>query len=861
MSEEKLKELILAKMEAEDLDYKEYLYLDSQKAVLELCEDIMAMANSHGGYVVFGVDNSYKPQGLPSSFHVDEARIQQIIFNYMKPVAEVTYAEKSLKVDSAQEKFAFLHVKQSDEVIVAFKDGTWIDKTSRKTSCVFRSGDIYVRKGSRSVRADSDSVRLLLQRMGERAGKASAKTALSAQEMEELQIQPRHNLQRPDYKQFIGREEYVEDILGKLDQRFFVISIDGIGGVGKTALALEIAYRCLQQRRFHAIVWVSAKRKKLVLTGIEDIVPSLTSYETLLNTVLEVLGFGASTIESLDEKEKQVGRLLRTVKCLIVVDNLETVEDERIFDFLKNLPEPSKALITSRKRLGEVERVVALKEMSFEEAGKLVQMDARDKQVSSLLSAPIESMKNIYEVTSGIPLAIRWVVGWISVGHEISWVCDKVKKKDSPVLDFCFKEIYETLLCPSARTVLCLMPIFDHNPAREELEVTASIPYEKFEEGIAQLLRLSLINSDIRSTPIGTKTFYGILPLTLSFAQAKLSENRGLEVEARKRLAVYFQREQKQREALEQYGYALERIGATTEKGKLAALQAQLAFAAYQRGNYPESVKLFKGAVEADPNLSYTYQLWAMIERQEGNIGKADELFGEASRLNPTNPIIWRSWAMMKKELKDLDQSERILKTGLEYLRNDKATMHSLAVIKSIKKEYNEADRLFEMVYTPSPHTFDEKKNNMYVFAARAENLRKWGESEERKDLLDSSKKKYMLGLGLVYEGLHFDSTDWNLIKNRIRLFASLARVESKMGSFDVAEEFYRQAIFFSPKNPTQREHNSSVYYSRALNFIKMGKIDDALRMCEESIAQAYNSKALETKQQLLKKSQALSMR
>lgn len=856
MSEEKLTELLTAGYEAEDLDYKLWIDINSKKSMLGLCIDIMAMANTQGGYIVIGVNDNFEPQGLPSDFHIDQAQIQQIISNYMKPVAEITYAEKNLKIDDSRKKFAFIYVNPSKDIVVACKDGHYNVKPN-KTTYAFRSGDIFVRKGTSSQRADSDSIRLLIEKRIKKESPAPRSTKISEQEIIELQLEQKHNLQRPDYKQFIGREEYVEDILEKLRQRFFVISIDGIGGVGKTALALEIAYRCLQSKLFDAIIWVSAKKKRLILTGIDDIVPSLTSYENLINSILEVLGFSTSINKPLPEKEKKVDKLLRTAKCLIIVDNLEAVEDERIFEFLKNLPEPSKALITSRKRLGEVERVVRLKEMSFEEAKKLMLMDARDKRVDSLLDADEETLRDIYNVTGGIPLAIRWVIGWISLGHSISWVCEKVKKSDSPVLDFCFKEIYEKVLSQDARKILCIMPIFGYNPSKEELKAAVALPYDKFEEAIAQLVMLSLINRDIKIDNQGiSRTYYNILPLTLSFAQSKLSEKRGLEVEARKRLARYLQRQQKQREALEQYGYALERIGATTEKGKLAALQSQLAFAAYQRGNYAEAVKLFKQALKVDPNLAYTYQLWAMVERQEGNIGKAEELFREASRLNPANPIIWRSWAMMKKELGNLEESQKILRQGLQHRPDDKATIHSLAVIQSIKGRFEEADRLFQKAYTERPKKFGDKRNNMYVYAARAENLRKWGESEERKKLFRSAREKYMKGLVLISKGLYFNPTEWNLIKNRIRLYRSLARVESKMGNFSKAEELFKKAIYYSPKNLGQRKHNSAVYYSRALNFTKMNKINEAIRMCNESNRQAHNEKALQLKYQLISKLQ-----
>jgi tetratricopeptide (TPR) repeat protein len=396
------------------------------------------------------------------------------------------------------------------------------------------------------------------------------------------------------------------------------------------------------------------------------------------------------------------------------------------------------------------------------------------------------------------------------------------------------------------------MPIFDHNPSKDDLRAASDLPVDKFEEGVSQLLTLSLINEESRINDQGVNEIkYEILPLTLSFAQYKLSEDRGFEVEARKRLGKYLERQEKQKEALEQYGYALERIGATTEKGKLAALQAQLAFAAYQRGNYPEAVKLFKQSIDVDSRLAYTYQLWAMVERQEGNIGKAEELFREASILNPNNPIIWRSWAMMKKELNDFDGSEKLLQKGLHYQNNDFATTHSLAVLLSMKGNYTEADKLFKSIFIRSPETFGERRNNMYVYAARAENLRKWGENEE-KNSLTIAENKYREAWQLISTGLHFEPTDWTLLKTRIRLYANLARIADKKDNYKNAEEFFKRAIFYNARDESQRRHNSVIYYERAENFQKMEKINEALQMCDLSAQNWHNEDAIDLKNRLL---------
>jgi hypothetical protein len=88
-----------------------------------------------------------------------------------------------------------------------------------------------------------------------------------------------HNLPQPDYGHFIGREAELAQIYRLLrpyphSQHAFV-TIDGIGGIGKSVLALEIAHRYLRnydrippEERFEAIIWTSAKQTILTADGI-----------------------------------------------------------------------------------------------------------------------------------------------------------------------------------------------------------------------------------------------------------------------------------------------------------------------------------------------------------------------------------------------------------------------------------------------------------------------------------------------------------------------------------------------------------------------------------------------------------------
>lgn len=91
------------------------------------------------------------------------------------------------------------------------------------------------------------------------------------------QYKPSHNLPHRPYTRFIGRDKERQEVIQCLlpQSPHFLIALDGTGGVGKSSLALEVAYYYLDeytslspQERYEVIIWVSAKNAILDSDGI-----------------------------------------------------------------------------------------------------------------------------------------------------------------------------------------------------------------------------------------------------------------------------------------------------------------------------------------------------------------------------------------------------------------------------------------------------------------------------------------------------------------------------------------------------------------------------------------------------------------
>lgn len=276
------------------------------------------------------------------------------------------------------------------------------------------------------------------------------------------------NLPSPDYEYdggFIGRKTELRTIkgmlYGDLDR---VITISGAGGVGKTALALELAYSIKDDLKnpFNGIIWISAKEDKLTPVGIELIdAKPIKTYEQFLLKFFEVVAkeFPQSLRDSLQSMQTFATELLPHNRFLIIVDNLETIRDNRIITFIKNVPHPNKVLITSRRGLGEIERRYELKELPRNDAIQLIRTVAREKGLESLSKVPNDILQRYVIKAQAYPLAIKWCIGKIALGRDMERAFDEVTNSSGDLIQFCFNDIYSMLLPKAKKSSFRYIPV------------------------------------------------------------------------------------------------------------------------------------------------------------------------------------------------------------------------------------------------------------------------------------------------------------------------------------------------------------------------------------------------------------------
>lgn len=350
------------------------------------------------------------------------------------------------------------------------------------------------------------------------------------------------NLPARDYTKLIGRQAETEHLLELLSPRraAHFITVDGIGGVGKTALVLEAAYSCWRVSTgeetstkvpsFDAIIFVSAKQQYLTPIGI---LPGRDAKRTLRDIIREI----ASTLDRLEIAQiapqgqfERVHRALGQQKTLLIVDNLETMEDKQeIMAFLYELPPLVKVVVTSRERTLPFSPI-RLEQLSQEAALNLITMEAQEKEAE--ISS--EQTFDLYRHIGGIPAALVYAVGQIAGGYSLKTVLEKVRQAGSDVARFCFEGSLGPLRGQPAHRLLMAIAMFPKPPLRSAVASTAGLVADQtaIEDGLALLRRLSLVKQQ--------EGRYTLLPLTREYALSELAAQPSFEKEARWRWIEWY---------------------------------------------------------------------------------------------------------------------------------------------------------------------------------------------------------------------------------------------------------------------------------------------------------------------------------
>lgn len=485
---------------------------------------------------------------------------------------------------------------------------------------------------------------------------------------------PQHNLPVPDFDEtgFFGRQDELRRIKKAIKGAYPVVSILGDGGIGKTSIALKAAYDLLDDpgQPFDAFVWVSAKATILTPTEIRRINGAIESSLGLFASATNQLAG-----EQAADPVAEVLAYMENFKILLLLDNLETVLDSRLRDFLLDLPMGSKVIITSRIGLG-IENPVTLAPLSTEESARLLRALARVRNVQQLTGLHQDTVSKLAATMAGHPAYLRWFVAGVQAGRRP----EELLSNNELLLDFCMSNVFE-YLSPDAHAVLRSMQVVGGAKNQAEVAYLNDFTATQTQSALLELLTTNFVQMNSLVTANVFDTGYEISEFARQYldkhhpvspeerdwlvARNQALRNLGLQMAAENTATPYASTTVHVRGPGDFHAAGLLREGISVatvdpnrglELCKEAQLLAPGYFEAWRVDAYVRALTLdsvgasasYERALElASESATARFHFGEYLLNSEAGVQRALELLQQAARLDPASPEIAAqiSWA------------------------------------------------------------------------------------------------------------------------------------------------------------------------------------------------------------------------
>ncbi|MFF9170993.1 MULTISPECIES: FxSxx-COOH system tetratricopeptide repeat protein [unclassified Streptomyces] len=264
---------------------------------------------------------------------------------------------------------------------------------------------------------------------------------------------------------FVGRQALlraVEEQLGAQDTTAVLPNaLHGLGGVGKSQLALEYIYT--HQHDYKVICWIPAERESLILAALANLASQLG---------VAPIGQDSAAAPAANTAVPAVLEALRTGapydNWLLVFDNAEDIEKVRSY-FPAN--GPGKVIVTSRNR-GWERVATSLPVNVFERAESVELLQKRSPDLS------VEDADRLAEALGDLPLAVEQAGAWRAVtGMQVDEYLDLLAQRSPEILELDPAPDYPVSV--AAAWNISLDRILEKNPgARQLLDICASMAPE-----------------------------------------------------------------------------------------------------------------------------------------------------------------------------------------------------------------------------------------------------------------------------------------------------------------------------------------------------------------------------------------------
>ncbi|MFT6900302.1 MAG: LuxR family glucitol operon transcriptional activator [Colwellia sp.] len=589
---------------------------------------------------------------------------------------------------------------------------------------------------------------------------------------------------------FMGRDKDRKTIFKLLTSNTKVISIVGEGGVGKTALAQRCLYDILDfcesntatEPFFDIIVWVQLKTNKLTINGTVEIANAINTSTGLFQEISQTLG--GITTSNLEDNLAEISEYMEEFKILLCIDNLETISSSEVRDFLANIPNSSKVLITTRIGLGEIEYRYKLDKLDDKPSIELMRNMSRLLNVDKLIKKKNDALKQLCKILYNNPLLIKWYVLSVAAGNDKELI-NKQGSNFQDALRFCFENLYDKLGSVETQAISIIACMRKAVSAVELRFFMNEIPEIEIEEALNQLHNSSMLISTDGSLEEG-----GQLYSLTGVASEYINSVRPVSTENYKKIKV----KKKELQLIidetsinkHHYNYDLNTISWSNRDEKICAIYLKKALTEARKGNEALANQHIIRAKSLMPDFSECYRIHSFLLKDSSPF-QAEAEMEKAIELNPNSVISRYAYAQFLISEEEFPRANEQIDFALLIDDDDIALQTCKAWILTLRGDYDSAATLYDALIPrqASRHrkfrisTFDQAAN---CYKRKTEQLIKDGDYTKAKVALKHSIK-------LIEEAINTDDYDHGSVNRLCELLITSEHYAVKTNDKSFSED------------------------------------------------------------------------
>ncbi len=330
-------------------------------------------------------------------------------------------------------------------------------------------------------------------------------------------------LEPATYSELFGVEMHQAALL---DQLFaptpaHLISISGIGGIGKTSLTDSVVRAAIRRQPEAEVAWVSARRQRFDFGGkVHNLNQPALTVEALLDALALQLLPGVPKFTAAEQAVAALRANLARRPALLVVDNLETAPDvDSLLPILRQLANPARIVLTTRHSLYGEPGVFhfGVPELGQADALRLVRLEARQRNLPDLAAASDIDLHPIYQTVGGNPLALRLLVGQVHVRSLAGILEDLAAARGAPaesLYGYVYRAAWSRLDETCRRALLAMPLVRQQGGSLSQIAAISGMAAGELSDALAELVTLNLV--DTRPSLLEERR-YSIHALTRTF--------------------------------------------------------------------------------------------------------------------------------------------------------------------------------------------------------------------------------------------------------------------------------------------------------------------------------------------------------